>query len=98
MIGTSFSSSSARSISISSMPVTNGSWMSVMTRSGLKVRAVSNASLLSVTGSVSWPCAVRRSQNSLMLRALSSTTRILAKLVTPNHSLTQISDVEPQDK
>ena len=27
----------------------------------------------------SWPCAVSKSQNSLMLSALSSTTRILAK-------------------
>ena len=64
-----------------SSPLTCGSWMSVITRSGEKLRAASSALRLSVTASGSWPCAASRSQNSLMLRALSSTIRILAKLL-----------------
>ena len=52
--------------------------MSVITRSGEKLLAVSSALRLSLTASGSCPWAASRSQNSLMFSALSSTIRIFA--------------------
>ena len=42
--------------------------------------------IMAVTASVSWPCAARRSQNSLMFSALSSTTMIRAKQFPLHHT------------
>lgn len=49
----------------------------MMTRSGANARAAFSASSPSATGSTSKPLAFSTSQNSFLLRSLSSTTRIL---------------------
>src|SRR5690606_12891715 len=50
--------------------------MSMTTRLGIKLRALSIASLPSATGSTAKPLACRTSQKSFRLRSLSSTTRM----------------------
>ena len=99
MIGTSRKLSSARISSISSSPLTWGSWMSVITRSGSKARAASSATRLSVTAFGLMPMRGEQVAEQLDVQRIVLDNQDLGQIRSPHRRVTdRLGDDEQSDK